>query len=75
MVRKLVQYEGKLALPLDDQILKGLQIGPNTPVDVVVRGREIVITVAGDPVSKQELDHVLEGVNHDFGKALKRLAE
>ena len=75
MVRRLIQHEGKLALPLDDQMLKDLQIGANTPVDVVVRGQEIVVTVAGDGISNQELDSVLEGVNRDFGKALKRLAE
>lgn len=74
MVRRLIQHEGQLALLLDEQMLRDLNFSASTPLDVAVRGQELIVKAAEQPIS-DELDQVLGTVNRDFGGALKRLAE
>lgn len=75
MVRKLVQHEGQLALLLDEQLLRDLNFSASTPLDVAVRGHELIVKAVEQPITDDELDQVLQTVNRDFGGALKRLAE
>jgi hypothetical protein len=75
MVQKLVQHGDRLALILDDEMVEALLATTETPVQVIVKGHALLVAPANEEVSDQELDEVLEGVNRDFGRALKRLAE
>lgn len=72
MVHKLQKIDGGLALVLDPSELESAGFGPDTPLNVSIRGGQILVEAAE---CSAEFEAVLEDINQRYGEALRRLAE
>ena len=71
---RLVQYENNLALVLEPEVLKEMNIGPDSKLDIVTSGDSLIITVR-DQEHSARLHRIMEDMNQQYDKVFKRLAE
>jgi|GEM_PF-3196004 len=71
---QLVQHGDKLALVLDPETLKLLNISQNTKLDVVIEGESMIVTVRNDE-HRAKLREVMEEMNQQYSEVFRRLAE
>jgi hypothetical protein len=75
MIKKLAKHSDGWALVLDQSELESLHIDPETPLQVLAEGDEIVISRAQSPERIKAFEDALEYTNVHYAEALKRLAE
>jgi antitoxin component of MazEF toxin-antitoxin module len=70
----LVQHEGELALVLEPDLLKQMNITPDTKLDIVSDGDSIIVTIRDDD-HKAKLQDIMQEMRAEYGEVFKRLAE
>ena len=75
MITKLSKHGDSWALVLDQPVLDLLQISPDTMLEVRTDGHTLLITPAQTDARKDRFQAALDKTNHQYGRALKRLAE
>jgi antitoxin component of MazEF toxin-antitoxin module len=71
---QLVQYGDNLALVLDSEMLKQMDIRPDTKLDIVVDGKSMIVTVR-DEEHRARLHQIMEEMNEQYADVFRRLAE
>ncbi len=71
---RLVQHGDTLALLLESEILKQLNINLDSKLDIVTDGDSIIVTVR-DEERRAKLHRIMEEMNEEYGEVFKRLAE
>lgn len=71
---QLVQYGDNLALVLDPEMLKQMDIKPDTKLDIVVDGNSMIVTVR-DEEHRAKLHQIMEEMNQEYAEVFRRLAE
>ncbi len=71
---QLVQYGDNLALVLDAEMLKQMDITPDTKLDIVVDGNSMIVTVR-DEEHRARLHQIMEEMNQEYAEVFRRLAE
>ena len=71
---QLIQYGDNLALVLDAEMLKQLDIKPDTKLDIVVDGNSMIVTVR-DEEHRAKLHQIMEEMNEQYAEVFRRLAE
>jgi antitoxin component of MazEF toxin-antitoxin module len=71
---QLVQHGDDLALLLDSEMLKQLNIGADTKLDIVVDGSSLIVTVR-DEEHRAKLHHIMEDMNQQYAETFRKLAE
>ncbi len=71
---RLVQHEGNLALVLEPEVLKQMNIGLDSKLHIVTNGDSIIVTV-GDEEHRAGLRRIMDEMNSQYGEVFKRLAE
>ena len=75
MAKKLQKYGNSHALVIDKALMEATGIGPETPLHVTVQGDSLVIRPANVGIGRERVDQIMDQVERDYDKALKRLAE
>jgi antitoxin MazE len=75
MVKKLVRHGNSRALVIDRPILELLDIGDDTPLELVTDGRRLIVSPVVDEERQRRFEEALEHVNSTWGGVLKRLAD
>lgn len=71
---QLVQHGDDLALLLDSDMLKQLNIKADTKLDIVVDGASMIVTVH-DEEHRARLHQIMEEMNQQYAETFRRLAE
>jgi hypothetical protein len=71
---RLVQHENNLALVLEPEVLKQMNIGLDSKLDIVTSGDSLIVTVR-DQEHSANLHRIMEDMNEQYGEVFKRLAE
>ncbi len=74
MIKKMVQHGNSSALIIDKPILDLLKIGPETPLEIVTDGQNIIISPVNDPKRMNRLDTALGKINKKHESTLRKLA-
>ena len=69
-----MQYENSLALVLEPEVLKQMNIGPDSKLDIVTSGDSLIVTVR-DQEHSAKLHRIMEDMNQQYGEVFKKLAE
>jgi antitoxin component of MazEF toxin-antitoxin module len=75
MIKRLQKYGNSHALVIDKALLEATGIGPDMDLSVSVQADTITISRANVGIGRERVDHIMDRVERDYGKALKRLAE
>ncbi len=75
MTKNLVRHGNSLALIIDKPILDLLQIGEDTPLELVSDGDRLMVAPIRDKRRQRKLRASLDKINARFGEDLRRLAE
>ncbi|MGE5527610.1 MAG: AbrB/MazE/SpoVT family DNA-binding domain-containing protein [Patescibacteria group bacterium] len=76
MLKRLIQHGNSAALIIDKPILDLLRIKPETPVEVITDGRNIILSpLPGTEISEEDIARSLERVNKRHGATLRRLGQ
>jgi antitoxin MazE len=75
MIKKLTKHGGSWALVIDQPVLDLLKISPDTLLEVRTDGQTLLVTPAQTDAQKDRFQAALDKTNHQYGRALKRLAE
>lgn len=71
---ELVQYGDTLALVLDAELVKQMNIKPDTKFDIVVDGNLMIIALR-DNEHRAKLHQIMEDMHQQYAEVFKRLAE
>ena len=71
---QVVQHGDDLALLLDSDMLKQLNIGADTKLDIVVDGDSMIVTVR-DEEHRAKLRQIMNEMNEQYAETFRRLAE
>ena len=75
MTKTLQKHGNSHALIIDKAIMEATGIGPDTPLNVTVQGSSIHITPVNVGLGRERVDQIMDRIERDYGKALKRLAD
>lgn len=75
MIKTLQKYGNSHALVIDKALMEAAGIGPDTPLNVSVQSGAITVTPVNLGVGREKLGPVMDRVQRDFSRALKRLSE
>lgn len=75
MVKTLTKHGNSYALVIDKPILELLQVGPETPFEIITDGQSLVLTPVRDADLDRKFETALKSVHERFGRAMRRLAE
>jgi antitoxin component of MazEF toxin-antitoxin module len=71
---RLVKHGDNLALVLDPEMLKQMNINLDTKLEIVATSDSIIVSVS-DEEHRAKLHQIMDEMNQQYGKAFKRLAE
>jgi antitoxin component of MazEF toxin-antitoxin module len=75
MTKKLTRHGNSLALVIDKPILEQMGVDETTPLTLAFDGRCMIITRASGTSRRKRIRSAIDEIHHEFGKALKKLAE
>ena len=75
MIKTLTTHGNSAALIIDKPLLEILNIGMDTPLEIVTDGENLIISPVRDIAQPERVARALKKVNARHGKTLKRLAE
>lgn len=75
MIKTMIQHGNSSALVIDKPVMELLNIAPDTPLELVTDGKNIIISPVKDKNRLKRLHSSLDKINAKHGKTLKRLAE
>jgi len=75
MIKQLTRTGNSYALVLDRAILELINVQPDTPLDISIDGRRLIITPVTEAERRKKFKDALEWTNRRHGKTLKRLSE
>jgi antitoxin component of MazEF toxin-antitoxin module len=75
MTKRLQKHGNSHALIIDKALMEATGIGPDTPLNVTVHAGTIMIAAANVGLGRERVDQIMDRVERDYGKALKRLAD
>ncbi len=71
---RLVQHGDNLVLVIDAEMLEQMKINADTPLEIVVEGASLIITVH-DENHRVKLHGIMEEMNRQYGEVFRKLAE
>ena len=75
MTKTLQKYGNSHALIIDKAIMDATGIGPDTPLNVTIQGNTISIAPANVGLGRDRVNQIMDRIERDYAKALKRLAD
>jgi antitoxin component of MazEF toxin-antitoxin module len=75
MVKKLVRHGNSRALVIDRPILELLDIGDDTPLELVTDGRRLIVSPVVDEERQRRFEEAYGALLEKHDSTLKRLAE
>ena len=80
MIKTLTKHGDSYALVIDEPILDLLKIRPDTPLEIAIDGKKLLVSPSSEEDEErsgvsEEFEQSLEKVNRRFAKVFKRLAE
>lgn len=75
MIKTLVQHGNSSALIIEKPIMELLNITPDTPLEIITDGKNLIISPVQDEDRMKKLDKSLEKVNAKHHDTLKKLAQ
>ncbi|HPJ40444.1 MAG TPA: AbrB/MazE/SpoVT family DNA-binding domain-containing protein [Spirochaetota bacterium] len=75
MIKTLVQHGNSSALIIEKPIMELLNITPDTPLEIITDGKNLIISPVQDEERMKKLDKSLEKVNAKHRDTLKKLAQ
>lgn len=75
MIKQLTRTGNSYALVLDRAILELMKIDADTPLELSMEGRRLVVTPVTETERRKKFREALEWTNRRHAKTLKRLAE
>ncbi|HEX4134223.1 MAG TPA: hypothetical protein VHY84_06345 [Bryobacteraceae bacterium] len=75
MIKKLTKHGNSLALVIDRPILDLLNIDPETPLDVITDGRQLIIAPSKQSARRRKFEAAQKWAHERYGKAFRKLAE
>jgi antitoxin component of MazEF toxin-antitoxin module len=75
MIKNLQKYGNSHALVIDKALMEAAGITPETPLQVTVQSGGITLTPANVGIGREKLGPILDRVQRDYSRALKKLSE
>jgi len=75
MIQKLVKHGDELALVIDHQLLRALQIDEHSELNVSLNDGRILIAPVSDAEYQQRFRDSMNVVNEQYAEAFKKLSE
>jgi len=75
MIKTLVQHGNSSALIIEKPIMELLNITPDTPLEIITDGKNLIISPVQDEDRMKRMDKSLEKVNAKHRDTLKKLAQ
>ena len=75
LVKSLQKYGNSYALIVDKAVLDAMGIAPDTPLRITVQGDALTARPANAGYGPELVDQLMDEIERDYGRALKRLAE
>jgi len=75
MIKKLTKHGNSLALVIDRGVLDLLEIDAETPLNIKIDGKCLIVTPERDAGRQKKFRAALNETNRLYGRALKKLAE
>lgn len=75
MITTLTPHGNDAALIIDEELLEALSIDMDTPLEIVIDGRSLIVSPVRDRTHREPIADALGNVNARHGETLKRLAE
>ncbi len=75
MIKQLTKLGESWALVIDEPLLSLLKIEPETELEITIDGHVLTIEPIRDNSRQKKLEATLAKTNHNYGRALKKLAE
>jgi antitoxin component of MazEF toxin-antitoxin module len=73
--KTLTRHGNSLALVIDKPILEQMGVDENTPLTLAFDGRCVIVTRAPSSALRKMVRSTIDEIRHEFGNALKKLAE
>jgi len=75
MIQKLVKHGDELALVIDRELLRALQIDELTELNISLKEGQILIAPISDAEYQQRFQEAMTEVNEQYAEAFKKLSE
>ena len=75
MTKTLTRHGNSLALVIDKPILEQMGVDETTPLMLAFDGRCLIVTRASTASRRKMVGSAIDEIHHEFGKAMKKLAE
>jgi antitoxin component of MazEF toxin-antitoxin module len=75
MYKNFTKHGNSYALIIDKPIMELLGMCPDTPVEFTTDGKALTITAVKDPKRRAAVRRVMDRINRDYGRTMKKLAE
>jgi antitoxin MazE len=75
MTKTLTRHGNSLALVIDNPILEQMGIDETTPLTLVFDGRCLIVMRASSTARRKMVRSAIDEIHHEFGNAMKKLAE
>jgi antitoxin component of MazEF toxin-antitoxin module len=75
MTKTLTRHGNSLALVIDKPILEQMGVDETTPLTLAFDGRCLVVAPASTTARRKMVRSAIDEIHHEFGKAMKKLAE
>jgi antitoxin MazE len=75
MIKKLTKHGNSLALIIDRPILDLLRIGTDTPLDISIDGKRLIVAPSEATARRKKFNAAQEWAHKRYGKAFQKLAE
>jgi len=75
MIKALTKHGNSMALVIEKPILDLLGADQETSFDITTDGQALILTPVNDAERSKAFHSVLSQINHQYSKALKKLAE
>ncbi len=75
MTKTLTRHGNSLALVIDKPILEQMGIDETTPLTLAFDGRCLVVAPASTTARRKVVRSAIDELHHEFGNAMKKLAE
>jgi len=75
MTKTLTRHGNSLALIIDKPILEQMGVGETTPLTLAFDGRCLIVAPASTTARRRMVRSAIDEIHHEFGNAMKKLAE
>lgn len=75
LVKTLQKYGNSYALIVDKAVIDAMGISADTPLRVTINGNSLTARPASAGYGPEEVDALMDEIERDYGRAMKRLSE